>query len=350
MKKVLLAITLALMPLCASAAGVDMTVVRNYTLKALEECPNTKLDLKPVQNGGPAGFVMYDATMTSSDKDCGRHVFVLVSPITQQVLVGTVFPLGPGESINGRVAALASELLKSEIHVTSGGFPLPDGLHAVSMVKDTKFGPFAYHGFVDSTGSFLVVGSRGNLNVDPGTSLRDALNVSNSVQRGNKKATVEIIELSDFQCPTCGRAHKTVEPIIEKNLAKVNYHRIDLPLFEHHEWSLPAALGARAIQKVSPTQYWKYVNFVFENQEAIGKTEFDTVLKDFCSDHDVDWAKVQAIYKSPTERAALMEQISRAFDNGINSTPTYIVNGQMLGYGPEGTYTIGQIKKALGVK
>jgi protein-disulfide isomerase len=350
MKKAFLAITLALLPLCASAAGVDVAAIRNYTLKALEECPDPKLELKPILNGGPAGFVMYEATLTSSDKDCGRHVYVLVSPVTQQVLLGTVFPLAPGENLNARVSALASELLQAQIRVTSGGFPLPDGLRAVSMVKDTKFGPFSYHGFVDSTSSFLIVGSRGNLQVDPSKSLRDALNVGAAVQRGNKDAKVEIIELSDFQCPTCGRAHKTIEPIIEKNLSKVNYHRIDLPLFEHHEWALSAALGARAILKVAPAQYWKYVNFVFANQEAIGKTDFDTVLKDFCSDHDVDFAKVQAVYKSPAERSALMEQVSRAFDNGINSTPTYIINGHMIGYGPEGTFTIGQIKKALGVK
>ena len=219
-----------------------------------------------------------------------------------------------------------------------------------SSVPGDPTGPFAYHGFVDSSSTFLIVGSRGNLTIDPAQSLREALNASNAVQRGNKNAKVEIIELSDFQCPTCGRAHKKVEPIIESNLSKVNYHRIDLPLFEHHEWSLPAALGARAILKVAPTQYWKYVNFIFENQEVIGKTDFDTVLKDFCSDHDIDWAKIQTIYRSPAERAALMEQISRAFDNGISSTPTYIINGQMMGYGPEGTFTISQIKKALGVK
>jgi protein-disulfide isomerase len=219
------------------------------------------------------------------------------------------------------------------------------------MIKDTQFGPFSYHGFVDSSSTFLVVGSRGNLKLDPGRSLVDALRADTAgVHRGKKTAKVEIIELSDFQCPTCGRAHKKVEPIIAKNLSKINYTRLDLPLFEHHEWSLNAALGARAINKVAPTQYWKYVDFVFGNQEAIGKTAFDTVLKDFCTDHDIEWARVEKIYKSPDERAALLDQVSRAFDNGINSTPTYIVNGQMMGYGPEGTFTIEAIKKAVGAK
>jgi protein-disulfide isomerase len=357
MKKLVIASCLALaFPLAASAA-VNVDAVRAYTLKSLEKCPDSKLDLKPVQNGGPAGFQMFDATLTSSDKNCGRHVYILVSPITQQVLIGTVFPLAAGPSTEARVSALASDLLQTQIRTQIvSSFPLPDGIRAVSMYKETPFGPFAYHGFIDSTSSFLIVGSRGNLTVDPGRSLVEALNASGAgVQRGNKASKVEIIELSDFQCPTCGRAHKKVEPLIEKNLKKVNYTRLDLPLFEHHEWSLFAALGARAINKVAPAKYWDYVNFVFGNQETISqeftsKSEFDTILKDFCSDHDIDYAKVEKIYKSPQERAQLMEQTSHAFDNGINSTPTYIVNGQVMGFGPEGTFTINAIRVALGLK
>jgi protein-disulfide isomerase len=346
----ILAATLAFLPLCAHAA-TDVSALRAYTLKALQKCPDSQLAFNPVANGGPAGFLMYDATLSSSDKACGRHVYVLYSPVTRQVLIGTVFLLEPGTSMEARVAKLATELLSARIRATVGGFPLPDGLRAASMVKDTAFGPFTYHGFVDSTGNYLIVGSRGSLSVDPGQSLRESLNTTTSgVQRGNKKSQIEIIELSDFQCPTCGRAHKKVEPLIEKNLSKINYTRLDLPLFEHHEWSLFAALGARAIQKVAPKQYWTYVNFVFENQETIGKTEFDTVLKDFCGDHEIDWKKVEKIYKSPQEKSALLEQVSRAFDNGINSTPTYIVNGQMMGFGPEGTFTIDAIKKAIGAK
>jgi protein-disulfide isomerase len=356
MKKLVIASCLALaFPLAASAA-VNVDAVRVYTLKYLEKCPDSKLELKPVQNGGPAGFQMFDATLTSSDKNCGRHVYILVSPITQQVLIGTVFPLAAGPSTEARISTLASDLLQTQIRTQIvSSFPLPDGIRAVSMIKDTQFGPFAYHGFIDSTSSFLIVGSRGNLKVDPGRSLVDALNTSGGgVHRGNKDSKVEIIELSDFQCPTCGRAHKKVEPLIEKNLKKVSYTRLDLPLFEHHEWSLYAALGARAVNKVAPARYWDYVNFVFGNQETIGqeftsKSEFDTVLKDFCSDHEIDYAKVEKIYKSPQERAQLMEQVSNAFDNGINSTPTYIINGQVMGYGPEGTFTINSIRQVLGL-
>ena len=154
----------------------------------------------------------------------------------------------------------------------------------MALTKDTSFGPFSYHGFIDGSRRFLIVGSRGNLYIDPGTTLEESLGMENAVRRGNRKARVKIIEMSDFECPTCARAHKTIEPLIAKNLAKIDYARLDLPLFEHHEWALQAALGARAIQKVAPAKYWTYVNFVFENQETIGKSgSFDKTLQNFCA-------------------------------------------------------------------
>src|SRR2546430_10091260 len=53
------------------------------------------------------------------------------------------------------LSSKASELLSTQIRTQIVGFPLPDGLHAVAMIKETPFGPFAYHGFVDSTGAYL---------------------------------------------------------------------------------------------------------------------------------------------------------------------------------------------------
>src|SRR5687767_15300371 len=97
----------------------------------------------------------------------------------------------------------------------------------------------------------------------------------------------------------------------------MNYVRIDLPLFEHHEWSIPAALGARAIQRVAPAKYWTYVDYVFKNQEAIGKQSFDKVIEDFAEDNDISWAAIKPIYTSKEERQALLDQVSAAIRLGM---------------------------------
>ena len=169
-------------------------------------------------------------------------------------------------------------------------------------------------------------------------------------KRGNKDGEGADHRALGLPVPDLRTAHKKIEPIIAKNLSKVNYTRLDLPLFEHHEWALAAALGARAIQRVAPAKYWNYVDFIFKNQETIDKASSTRCCRTSASDNDIDWKAVEKIYKAPAERTAVLEQVSRAFDNSIISTPTYIINGQAVGFGPEGTFTIDMIKKAIGAK
>ena len=329
----------------------DINTLKKYATEALARCPDQNVTIQEMSETGPAGFLVYTVTQTSSDATCGRQTYLLYSPRSRTVLLGNAFALPvDGRPVEVRVAERTTEVLQHPTKATVSKFPLPDGLKAVTILRDSKYGPFGYHGFVDASERYLIVGTRGNVSVNPGETLLDSIGIKHAVRRGNPKAKAQIVELSDFECPTCGRAHKTVEPLIEKNLSKVDYYRLDLPLFEHHEWAFDAAMGARAISKVAPNKYWAYDNFVFANQEPISKQKFDTVLKNFCDDNDISWAAVQKIYKSPAERTALLDQVSRMFDSGITSTPTYIVNGQVMGYGPEGTYTINAIKRALGVK
>jgi protein-disulfide isomerase len=347
MKKLLLAISMVSLTLSAHAA--DTAALTRWATKALTRCPDSKITMEEMNVPlGPANFQVFTVTQTSSDKACGGQKYLLYSPKTDQILMGTVVPLpADARPAEVRVNDVSNQLLKVDTKTTIAPFPLPDGLHAVTITKQTQYGPFSYHGFIDQGQHFLIISDRSNLREDPSKALLDTLGVANGVRRGKAKSTVNIVELSDFQCPTCGKAHKTVEPMIAKALGKISYTRLDLPLFEHHQWSLFAALGARAIQKVAPTKYWTYVNYVFENQETIDKQKFDDVLKNFCEDRDLNWAAIEKIYRDPVEKAKLLEQVSHAFDAGIISTPTYIVNGQILGFGPEGKYTIDSIRKAI---
>lgn len=353
MKRPLLFVSLVL---CLSAtalqaqrlpAASDVNTLREYAMKVLPRCPAGIVTLEPVEGAGPTGFKAYVASVKTEDKYCGTQKYLLYSPKTQQVLIGSVIPVPPdGRPANVRLTEKTSELLGHKMKATVAPFPLQDGVKAVSISRDTPYGTFSYSALLDQSEGFLMVGYRGALNVDPAKTLRDSLGAATGAKRGSGK--VEIIELSDFQCPTCANAHEKIEPIIQKNLGKMNYVRIDLPLFEHHEWSVPAAMGARAIQRVAPTKYWQYVDYVFKNQETIGKRKFDDVIKEFAEDHDLDWAALQKIYSSKPERQTLLDQVSRAFAAGIASTPTFIVNGQIMGFGPEGAFTIEAIRNAVG--
>jgi len=347
MKKLFLAISMVSLSLSAYAA--DSAAITRWVTKALTKCPDSKITVEEMTPPiAPANFQVFTITQKSSDSACGGQKYLLYSPKTEQILMGAVIPLpADARPTEVRVNEVSSQLLKTDVKSTIAPFPLPDGLHAVTIVKQTEYGPFPYHGFIDEGNRFLIISDRGNLREDPAKTLLESLGVENGVRRGKAASKVKIIELSDFQCPTCGRAHKVVEPIISKALGKISYTRLDLPLFEHHPWSLNAALGARAIEKVAPAKYWGYVNYIFENQEAVDKQKFDDVLKNYCEDRDIDWKAVEKLYHSPAAKAQLLQQVSHAFDAGIISTPTYIINGQILGFGPEGKFTIDSIKQAI---
>ena len=340
---------------CAAAQAqmLDQTApLKTYAAKMLPRCPDSVMTFEPV-SGGPLNFNAYAVTIrSSSDKYCGGQKYLIHSPKTNQILIGAVIALAENaKPTNVRVAEESQRLLGHNVTATVSPFPLPDGIKSVAITRDTPFGPFAYNGFVDASEKFLIVGSRGNLKTDPAQSLRETLGIATSaVRKGNPNAKVEIIELSDFQCPTCARAHTQVDPLIEKNLSKVSYLRLDLPLFEHHKWALQAAMAARAINKVAPAKYWHYVDYVFKNQENVTKEpSFDKFLQDYLADNDINAAAVQKIYASKSERQALLDQISRAFSFGISATPTFIINGQLMGFGPDGSFTMNAIKSALGL-
>lgn len=338
MKNIVLSLALILAASAVNAqtiaSAVDMGAVKAYATKLLPRCPGSTVSFDPVAGKGPSGFHTYRAVVKSSDQHCGAAKHILYSPVTDQTLFGSVIMIPGGEApVHERLSEHTSKLLNNSIKANISPMKLPDGLRQVSLVKQTEYGPFAYTGYLDESERFLIVGLRGSLKEDPAATLRKELGVAKAAMRGNGAAKIEIVEISDFQCPTCARAHSELEPLFESNLGKIRYSRIDLPLFENHDWSLKAALGARAVQRVAPAKYWSYVDMIFENQQAITAAEFDAFFENWATDNDVNWVAVSKIYESKDEQKALLDSVTRLFAAGVSSTPTYVVNGQVLGYG-----------------
>ena len=339
----------ALLSIPVVAATPNMAALEAYAKNALPRCPDTTVTVTPLSAPAPAGFMDFEVDATGKDPSCSTKKHLLYSPSSGQVIIGNVVTLpSDPRPLNPRLSDYASQVMKKDVVATVMPFPLPDGLKVATLTKQTDYGPFSYHVLLDASERFMIIGMRGKLSDNPGKTLLDSIGLNDAVRRGNDKGKIEIVEMSDFECPACGTAHKTIWPTIEKNLSKISFVRLDLPLFEHHEWALPAAMGARAIQRVAPAKYWEYVDFMFGNQETIGKQPFDQVLKNWVEDHDIQWSKVEPIYHSQTEQQALLQQVERAFDSGINSTPTFVLNGRVLSFGPEGSWALASIKSALG--
>src|SRR5881628_717675 len=131
MKRVLLATSLALIPFCvlAQRAPTLNGALTNFASRSLAKCPEARISVVPVgQEGGPRGFVVYTLTQESSDPSCQRKTYMLHSPSSGQVVIGTIFTLPQdARPVPVRIADVASAALKEPVTATVAATPLPDG-------------------------------------------------------------------------------------------------------------------------------------------------------------------------------------------------------------------------------
>src|SRR5215212_5899462 len=100
-------------------AAVDQnSALRDYAMKVLPRCSNGVVTLEPVE-GGPVNFKSYVATVRSDDKYCGTQKYLLYSPKTQQILIGSIIPVPTdGRATAIRLTEKSTELLGKAVKAT----------------------------------------------------------------------------------------------------------------------------------------------------------------------------------------------------------------------------------------
>ena len=147
-----------------AAQPLNQATLARYVEHAFPQCPASAIKIEPITQTGPAGFDTFKVSQKSSDEYCAAQKYLLVSPKSQQTILGTIIRL-PEDTrpIQIRVAEHASNILKANMTARVAPIALPDGLKAVTISRETPFGQFGYDGYVDASEVFLLVGMRGSL-------------------------------------------------------------------------------------------------------------------------------------------------------------------------------------------
>lgn len=333
----------------ALAGPANNPQLQAYLEKSLTVCPGAQTLLETVDVEGPMHFDAYRISMTSAVEHCRERAFALHSPTSGQVLTGQIVPLdSSSKPTREKIQELLETRMKLDAESKILNEKLPDGVKRVKITKSSPSGDVIFYGYLDASERFFILGRRGNVSENPKSTLFSALEIDDAASRGPENAPIEILELSDFQCPACRRAHQILEPFVEKYRDRIHYLRLDLPITDFHDWSMKAALGARAVEKIAPRQYWSYVDYIFEHQPNITADSIDQVVRDFVEGNGIDWKMFVRHYESPSERDRLNRQTGRAFENNIFATPTIIVNGRPLFYGEDGSGLEAYLKQLFG--
>jgi protein-disulfide isomerase len=160
------------------------------------------------------------------------------------------------------------------------------------------------------------------------------IDTSDQPRTGNPDAKIHIVVFEDLKCIACKQFNNNLLPKIEKEYVDTglaNYTIINLAFIPG---SLPAANAARCIYTQNPTQFFKFVNTVYQNQPPENQ-DWATIpkLMEFANNlTGIDNQKLsQCIYESPyTKFIQNNFELARRLQGEVVYTPTLYVNGYLV--------------------
>jgi protein-disulfide isomerase len=141
---------------------------------------------------------------------------------------------------------------------------------------------------------------------------------------GPADAPITIVEFSDYQCPYCQAWYQqTFDKLMASYPGKILFVYRDLPLPGHPE-SLPAAEAANCAGEQGA--YWKFHNDLFSGQYSLGRAAYEQ----YASDLGLDTSAFSTCLDDHRYQAEVKADSADAVRLGLNGTPSFVINGQIL--------------------
>ena len=154
---------------------------------------------------------------------------------------------------------------------------------------------------------------------------------------GPLDAPIQIEAFSDFQCPICRTAHATLMELLKQYKNRVHVVHRDYPLDQacnrmienpFHDHACQAAWYARCAAKANQPRgsFWAYGALLFEHQDALSRS----ALRRYAKRLNLDPNTLAKCAKDPNTRQAVLDDIERGIERGVEGTPTFFVNGERV--------------------
>ena len=149
------------------------------------------------------------------------------------------------------------------------------------------------------------------------------------ISKGPQNTKATLIEYSDFQCPACKAYYLNVKQLADeyKNDLRVIYR--NFPLTSVHPNAASAAAAAYAA--FNQEKFWEMHDLLFENQDSWAnegnpKTKFEEYAREL--NLDIDLFKQD--FESSETKKFVEDQRIEGLNAGVNSTPTFVLNGKKI--------------------
>jgi protein-disulfide isomerase len=141
--------------------------------------------------------------------------------------------------------------------------------------------------------------------------------------RGPATAPITIVEFSDFQCPFCSRASKTVDEVVQAYPEQVRLVFRQFPL-DFHEQAPKASEASLCANDQG--KFWEYHDVLFANQRALEVPK----LKEYAQQVGLDGGKFNECLDSGRKAEVVQADLAAGKKVGVTGTPAFFINGIML--------------------
>jgi len=183
--------------------------------------------------------------------------------------------------------------------------------------------------YVSKDGKFLFRGELSDLTKDPMAENRALMHTKDAPSLGDSKATVTVVEYSDFECPVCRSLHDVMRGMLP-NYPQVRLVFMDYPLEQIHPWARTAALAGRCAYTQNPQAFWKVYDLIYDNQEVIAAGNAYQKMTDYAGSSGLNLDNFKACMAGPEAAAAVDASIANGRELEVGSTPTIFVNGRRI--------------------
>ena len=163
----------------------------------------------------------------------------------------------------------------------------------------------------------------------PGLSTPAPISATDHI-RGPADAKVTLIEYSDFQCPACGMYYPVAEKLFAQSSTTLRMVYRHFPLPQHQNARLAAAVSEAASNQ---SKFWDMYSLIFANQPVwseLSDVKARETFQGYATKIGLDIATYTKDLDSDVVKAKIDADQADGEKIGINSTPTFFVNGKAI--------------------
>lgn len=146
---------------------------------------------------------------------------------------------------------------------------------------------------------------------------------------GDPEAPIRIIEYIDFQCGACANGFRVLKEYMAKNPSKIYVEMRYYPISRIHQFAMKSAMYAECAARQG--KFPLFVDLLIEGQHIWSRLiNPDKMFRELTQKAGMDLNMLGGCVEDEKVKAFILDEKEQAKALGVNSTPTYFINGKMV--------------------